>query len=153
MKFNNAEKPTEMNKAVKASGIIMMVYGIIELVDVVNNFLRVIGARFKPYPEFPFSPVNKMFQEKKYAPYALLFTIVQAVIHFVPGLGIILNRKWGIYYTIGSCSYTMSVTPLFLPMGAIDGAFSTTAITLLLIGNYKDRIVEEKDVVPVPERS
>jgi len=134
-----------MKVSLKIAGWIFLLYGVVEIYDVVNNVFRMFGIVLSEYPQFYFEPVNKLFHT---APpyYTFLFVLIPTTLHFLAGLSIILKKSWGVFLAVFSSLFSICVFVFFLPLGVLDGVFTTVAIIFLAIGysGQDSNIVIEK---------
>jgi len=128
-----------MNKYLKIGGWIFIIYGVMECFDVITNIMRVLGLPVESYSQFSFKPVDNLFHDADPI-WTLLFVIVPTVFHFMGGLGVLRNKTWGVVLVLFSGLFTMTMVPLYLPYGGIDGIFVLLGTLFVSIGYFSKPI-------------
>ncbi len=123
---------SKLNKLLKAAGITLLIYGLLECLDVYSNFAAMLGWSQNSYPPFYFDAINKLFTQKPL--YSFLFTLIPTSLRLISGIGILRDRMWGFWLAIIVSIYTFCVFTLFLPLGVYDGILTTIVLIFLLIG-------------------
>ncbi|MEJ2249651.1 MAG: hypothetical protein P8Y97_08330 [Candidatus Lokiarchaeota archaeon] len=138
------DKKIRANYPLFLSGIIMLVYSILEIGDCIIFTFMIVGI----LPNFYLMIGQLTFPEMQYLmeyqplvllPIFLMFTLMR----FVSSIGLLKNRKWGYFLSLINVILTMLFMIYLLPISAIEGFVCAILLILLLIGRYKKESIIE----------
>ncbi|MDC7126971.1 MAG: hypothetical protein PQJ46_15470 [Spirochaetales bacterium] len=132
-----------MNKCIKASAVILLLYGLIEIWDTISALLMTLGIISNPYPEMYFEPVNTLITQKP--EYLLVLFACITLLRISSGVLILMNRKAGLYVAFGITTITFAYVPFFLPLGVFDFLIGSVLTILLATGLNKKETIYKKE--------
>lgn len=124
-------------KLIFAAGILLLLYGAIEIIDCLSTLLIVFNVIENPYPEFAFSPINITIENNPWAICGafLFFTSLR----IIAGIGLLKNRMWGFWLAIFVTAITSLNIFILLPLSALDAILGIFVISLLLMGYFESK--------------
>ena len=124
------------NKRLKVAAILMIIHG--ALMEAVPSLLLMPFAdngcnteEIPPIFAFDFFRNNLALM----LPMAVFFGVTR----IIGAVGVLKNRKWGLFLSIINCAITMNLMLFMIPAGIADGILACTALVLLLVGYFGKR--------------
>jgi len=120
------------NRWIFTAGIILLLYGLVEIVTCATLLLMNWKAIENPYPSFVFQEMNDLMNNRP----LYMFPVFVFLTYFrlMSAVGILRNRMWGFWMAIFVTSVNLAIMPLFLPLAGGDALAAIVIITCLFIG-------------------
>lgn len=123
------------NRLIFAAGILLLLYGMIEIVDCFSVLLMVFHVIENPYPEFTFSPVQIIVDDRPGALFAIFLFF--AGLRTMAAIGLLKNRLWGFGMALFITALTAMNLFFLLPLSAFDAVLNLLATILLFMGYFE----------------
>lgn len=124
------------NRWLLAAGLLLLVYGLIEVLDCATLLLMQWGGIGNPYPSLAFQEINDLLNRNPL--WLLPVFAFFAYFRLLAAVGILRNRLWGFWVAIWVEGITLVFVPFLLPLAGGDVLGAILIMTCLLIG-YLDR--------------
>jgi hypothetical protein len=131
------------NRWLLTAGLLLLLYGLVEVLDSATLLAMQWGGIGNPYPSFVFQQINDLLNKSPL--WLLPVFCFFAYFRLMAAVGILRNRLWGLWAAIWVEAITLVFVPFLLPMAGGDALGAILIVTCLLIG-YLDRrpIVSER---------
>ncbi len=120
------------NRWLLAAGLLLLLYGLVEMLDCATLLLMQWGGIGNPYPSSVFQPINDLLNN---SPLWMLPVFgFFAYFRLMAAVGILRNRLWGFWAAIWVETITLVFVPFLLPMAGGDALGAILIMTCLLVG-------------------
>lgn len=138
------DKNIQQNNALKIAGLILFVYGIVEIGQCIGSILMA----YEIIPNLVVKTQELLFpgwESKWYTtPISYISVIIMFTLLRLPsGIGILKNKLYGFWFGIIGSLLTIFITVTVLQINVFMLPFHMIIIILLIYGNFKERIIVE----------
>ena len=122
---------TRQQRWLRAAGIMLLIYGLIEVTDCLTLVLMQLGLIGNLYPPSIFEPFNQLLNDQPILVLPMFF--FYTALRLGSGVGVLRNRLWGLWLTLFVSGATIVAVPFLLPLSGFDLLACAAIVSIVLI--------------------